>query len=106
MRVTSDRFQTRPSMLFLQPADVYRNRDAARFDAAMIGSDRGMFRRGLCQRVVEENIDIGVQRARAPTVASSTQRLELIRGKPARPNSNVNPVSNAIPLAPYGKGLF
>jgi hypothetical protein len=31
-------------------------------------------------------------------VASSTQRLESIRGKPARPNSNVNPVSNAIPL--------
>jgi hypothetical protein len=71
-----------------------------------IATRRISMRRGLCQRVVEENIGIGVQRARAPTVASSPQRLESIRGKPARPNSNVNPVSNAIPLAPYGKGLF
>jgi hypothetical protein len=37
-----------------------------------------------------------------PTVASSTQRLESIRGKPARPNSNVNPASNASPLAGWG----
>ena len=50
-------------MLFLQPADICRNRDAARFDAAMIGIDRGMFRRGLGQRVVEKHRDIGVQRA-------------------------------------------
>ena len=56
----SDRFQARPSMLCLQPVDVCRNRDAARFDAAMIGIDRGMFRRGLCQRVVVKHADISV----------------------------------------------
>jgi hypothetical protein len=40
-----------------------RDRDAASFDAAMIGVDRRMFRRGLGQRIVEEHGDIGVQRA-------------------------------------------
>jgi hypothetical protein len=50
-------------MPFLRPVDVCRDRDAASFDAAMIGVDRRMFRRGLGQRILEEHGDIGVQRA-------------------------------------------
>jgi hypothetical protein len=45
---------------FLQAVDVCRDRDAASFDAAMIGVDR---RSGLGQWMVEEHRDNGVQRA-------------------------------------------
>jgi len=53
----SDRLQTRPSMPLLQPVNIRRDHDGAGFRCGHDRVDRGVFRRGLGQRVIKERAE-------------------------------------------------
>jgi hypothetical protein len=59
----ADGAQTGPLMLVLQPADRRRNHTGAGFDTAVISVHGGVDGGRLAVRIVEEQTDIGVQRA-------------------------------------------